>query len=71
MRPSQFLHLETELAAWMLDEACLVVGRQFQHEIDQGRDPFVNNSAPPGQRYRSISGGKKLRRVKIKPDGTW
>ena len=39
-RPSDFFQLETELAAWALDEACLLIGRKFENMLNDGKNPF-------------------------------
>jgi hypothetical protein len=56
-RPSGFLHLESDLAAWQLDEACLVAGIEIENEIQRGDDPFerrAQDGAASG--YRSTAG---------------
>ena len=70
-RPSRFFQLETEIAAWQLDEACLIIGLECEAEIAKGNNPF-------GSITGIISDGKYasvpkylIRKVKIKPDGTW
>jgi hypothetical protein len=35
------MQLETEIAAWALDEACLVTGRKFENMFNEGRNPFA------------------------------
>ena len=44
-RPSEFFNLETEIAAWALDEACLVEGRRVENALNEGKDPFQMVSA--------------------------
>lgn len=34
------MNLETEMAAWALDEACLLVGRKFENMLNNGNNPF-------------------------------
>ncbi len=60
--------LETDLGRWYLDEACLVAGRRIQKMIDEGKDPFPDASKPGS--FRSAK-GRKIKKVKFKPDGTF
>jgi len=34
------MQFETEIAAWALDEACLVVGRKYENMLNEGKNPF-------------------------------
>jgi hypothetical protein len=34
------MQLETEIAAWALDEACLMIGRKFENMLNDGKNPF-------------------------------
>jgi hypothetical protein len=70
-RPSDFFELETDLGRWALDEACLIVGRRVEKNVNSGKEPFDGfNVAVPANGYRSA---KALVRktVKMKADGTW
>jgi hypothetical protein len=71
-RPSDFFALETEIGAWALDEACLVIGRKFENSFNEGKNPFTDTLPSPNGsgRYRSAANAK-MRRVKIKENGTW
>ena len=46
-RPSDFMNLESDLAAWALDEACLMIGRKFENLLSNGINPLgqseINN----------------------------
>lgn len=61
-RPSDFMQFETEIAAWALDEACLVLGRRFENMLNEGMNPFGNN-APAAKGYASAPKGK-IKKVK-------
>jgi hypothetical protein len=39
-RPSDFFDLETDIAKWTLNEACLVIGRKFENMFNEGKNPF-------------------------------
>jgi len=72
-RPSDFVQLETEIGAWALDEACLVIGRRFENMLSEGKNPFsdqssVNSGTRRGYRSAARHG---MKRVKIKANGTW
>ena len=49
-RPSDFMQLETEIAAWALDEACLVTGRKFENMFNEGKNPFSGRLTENGGR---------------------
>lgn len=71
-RPSDFARLETELAAWALDEACLVVGRKFENMLNEGKNPFAGlGISSNGKTSYAPVPKRGLRRVKINPNGTW
>ena len=76
-RPSDYFELETELAAWQLDEACLIVGRRIENNLNQGKDMWDGFSAAEigttvgKKKYSSVKGLRPLKKVKIKPNGTW
>jgi hypothetical protein len=38
------MQLETEIGAWALDEACLMIGRKFENMLNEGKDPFSRQS---------------------------
>jgi hypothetical protein len=81
-RPSDFFMLETEIGAWVLDEACLVEGRRVENMLNEGKDPFdLTPGQPnpyPSQMGREYGKGGyapaakgNMKRVKIKVNGTW
>lgn len=75
-RPSEFFAFETEIGAWLFDEACLSVGRRVENNVNNGKDPFEGFSQVSGVRsqvsgYRSVKGTRPMKKVKIKADGTW
>lgn len=53
-RPSDFFELETDLARWILDEACMLEGRRIENLLNKGEDPFGNSLLKTGgQKYAS------------------
>jgi hypothetical protein len=50
-RPSEILNLETEIGAWSLDEACLMIGRRFEKELQEGKDPFSSITKVKGKKF--------------------
>lgn len=73
-RPSDLLDLETELARWQLDEACLMVGRRVENNLNEGKDAFAGFD---GGVIGAIKRGYKSARAFVKkkmriPDsGVW
>lgn len=56
------MQLETEIAAWALDEACLVIGRRFDNMLSNGEDPFSDQlSVSSNQKFASAP----KRKIKI------
>ncbi len=70
-RPSQFFQLETEIAEWQLDEACLIVGLECEAEIAKGSNPFGSANAILSSGKYASAPKERIRKVTIKPDGTW
>ena len=71
LRPSDFFEFETELGAFQLDEACLIVGRRIEHNVSEGKPAFEGlGSGSVKREYRSVKHLAK-KTVKIKEDGTW
>jgi len=62
-RPSQFLNLETDIAAWALDEACLVIGRKFENILNKGESPFEDTALSAKQGFASAP-KRKIKKVK-------
>ena len=72
-RPSDYFTFETELAEWYLDEACLSVGRRIENNLNNGKPPFSGfGDAGKFSRvgYRSVRGTRRVKKVKIKANGT-
>lgn len=69
-RPSEIAGLQTDIGRWFLDEICLVTGRRIEKMIDEGKDPFAVIGDQKAK-FRSAKGSKKIRKAKIKRDGTW
>src|SRR4030067_1040004 len=58
-KPSDLFELETDIGRWSLDEACLVVGRRIENNLNNGKEEFhgfdASISKPTGG-YRSAKG---------------
>lgn len=72
-----FPELETDIARWNLDEACLVVGRQVENAYNKGEDPWKDSGLPtrstkPGL-YKSAKQAfrKAIKKVKFNAKGIW
>jgi hypothetical protein len=71
-RPSEFFHLETEIAAWALDEACLVEGRRVENALNEGKDPFtLTLPSPTGRGGYAPAPKRNVKRMKIPESGVW
>ena len=58
------MRCETEIGAWTLDEATLVLGRTWERMISEGQDPFeIQNSEFRIQNFRSVKNDPR-RKVK-------
>lgn len=66
------MQLETEIAAWALDEACLMIGRKFENLLNEGKNPFADTQMgrSEAQSYAPVAKGN-IKRVAIKENGTW
>jgi hypothetical protein len=63
-RPSDhFPHLETDLAKWTLDEACLLTGRTYESALQEGKDPFKGAANAPKEKFAPAP-KRKIRKVK-------
>lgn len=75
-RPSDFVELETEMAAWQLDEACLLVGRRVENNLNSGKDAFAGFGDETGlmgavkRGYRSAKQFVK-KKMRIPDSGVW
>ena len=60
-----------------MDEACLVIGRRIENNLNNGKDMWDGFSQDEvdakisRKKYSSVKGLRKIKKVKIKPDGTW
>ncbi len=61
--------MQTDLGRWSLDEACLVVGRQIEKTLSEGKDPFPQETIKAGK-FRSAKGLAK-KKVKLPKSGIW
>lgn len=65
----------------MLDEACLIVGRQVENNLNNGKEAFDGLAVQKAEGNEQKAAGRKQgfrnpkhlvkRKVKIKADGTW
>jgi hypothetical protein len=70
-RPSEFMQLETDVAAWALDEACLMAGRRFENMLSEGKNPFSEQlSVSSGQGYAPVAKGN-IKKMQIPASGVW
>lgn len=69
-RPSEIIGLKTPWGAYQFDEVCLVAGRIAENNAMQGK-PSLGSRIMQG--YQSVKEklGKRIKKVRIKPDGTW
>jgi hypothetical protein len=56
------MQFETEIAAWALDEACLVIGRKFENMLNEGKNPF-DMQMGKGQKFASAP-KRNIKKVK-------
>ena len=70
-RPSDLLGMETPWASWQLDQAALIVGRQVERELTEGKSTEPAPRQPGNEQFRDPRGLRAIKTVKIKPDGTW
>jgi len=72
--PSDYLGMTSPWGRWQMDEITLVIGRRADREDVKTTDAqqtyrTVGKGESVG--YRSMAQGRPLKRVKIKPNGTW
>lgn len=71
VRPSDFFEFETDIGAFQLDEACLIVGRQIEHNLHEGKPAFEGIGGGNVKReYRSVK-HLATKKVKLDADGLW
>jgi hypothetical protein len=75
-RPSALFTLETDLADWQLDEACLIVGRRVENNLNAGKDMwagFENESGLLASMKRGYASAKQFvkKKMKIPESGVW
>jgi hypothetical protein len=63
-RPSEFMQLETEIGAWALDEACLMIGRKFENMLNEGKDPFSDQLSVGSQQGFASVPKRNIKKVK-------
>jgi hypothetical protein len=70
--PSDYLGLESPWARWQVDQITLLVGREAERRNAEGQKAEgALRRGSGGGGYRSALGGRAVKRVKIKPNGTW
>jgi hypothetical protein len=74
-KPSDFFTLETDMAAWQLDEACLLVGRRVEKNLNEGKDAFAGfgDAGLMGTVKRGYRSAKQFVKKKMKSpeSGVW
>ena len=71
-RPSELMGMETPWGAWQLDQVTLIVGRQVEKELIDGKQPgSTTASAQKTEEFKDPRALKSVQTVKLKPDGTW
>jgi len=62
------MQFETEIAAWALDEACLVIGRKFENMLNEGKNPFEQMTgknqkfaSAPKRKIKKVNDGNSIR----------
>ena len=70
-RPSEILGMETPWGAWQVDQATLIVGRQVEKEIIDGKAVGSSANQPKTEEFRDPRGLAKVKKIKLNPDGTW
>jgi len=55
--------LETDLAKWTLDEACLLTGRTYESAFQEGKDPFKGSANAPKEKFAAAP-KRKIKQVK-------
>jgi len=69
-RPSDFFELETEIAKWALDEACLTLGRRYENMFNEGKNPFSEQLSVDSKQYSPMP-KQGMKRMKIPANGIW
>lgn len=69
-RPSEIINLETEIGAWVLDEACLFEGRRVENILNEGKKPYAESSENNKQSYAPVP-KQGMKRMKIPENGIW
>jgi hypothetical protein len=64
--------LQTDLGRWSLDEACLMIGRRVERNLNEGKDAFDGLSIGKLGKgsFRSAKGLVK-KKMKIPKSGIW
>ncbi len=61
------MRLETDMAAWVLDETCMIVGRKVEHLLSEKKNPFESAT----KQYASATASGKTKRMKVPENGVW
>lgn len=67
-RPSSIIGIKNDWVAFQFDEACLVVGREYEKEMMEERN---HESGVGSRREYSRPPMERIKKRKIKPNGTW
>lgn len=75
-KPSDYFELETEMAEWQLNEACLLVGRRVENNLNNGKDMwfgFGKDKSLLGTLKRGYRSARQLvrKKMKIPESGVW
>ena len=70
-RPSSYFRLETDIAKWALDEACLLTGRRFEAMLHEGKNPFASLAVTDGKNGYAPMATPTMKRMKIPESGIW
>jgi hypothetical protein len=66
------LGLETPWARWQINTITLIVGRQIEKNLQDGKPAFEEKQlAASGNQFVDPRQFKKVEKVRRKPDGTW
>jgi len=69
--PSDYLGLKTPWGRWQVDQVALAIGMQADREAMQNQTSQGAVGTGKTRGYRSAAGGRPLKKVKVRPNGTW
>jgi len=62
--------METQWGRWQIDEITILTGRKAEREANK-MEPGSTVGTGKTVGYKSAGSGRILKKVKIRPDGTW